>query len=333
MFDLASRQLPLLVVAPASPGDDPIERARRAARPRNTNRSYVSDFRAYEHWCIERPHESIGSPHSLGRYLAALAAVGKASTLRRRLHGINAEFELRFGCRSPGNSPLIREVLTGLLNDAERDPARRRTPKHPAVTEAVRTVCASIDKERDLYDDVSCLLAARDRALILVSYAGALSSGEIASLDCGAIEDVDVGLVVTVNRSDLPRLARRATIHRGAHLDTDPVEALRLWRERARIDAGPIFRAIDPTGQVAATRLTTRAISTAITMRFDRAGFTKALCSSHSLRSGFVAQTARAGARNRDILDATGLRDPRSIAEVASLGRASRPHPGRLLGL
>jgi hypothetical protein len=55
--------------------------------------------------------------------------------------------------------------------------------------------------------------------------------------------------------------------------------------------------------------------------------------SPHSLRSGFVAQTALAGALDAEIMVAAGIRDARSIAEVTNIARRLRRHPARLLGL
>lgn len=162
---------------------------------------------------------------------------------------------------------------------------------------------------------------------------GSALSGELVSIDREDLIDIDAGVQVEVNRSEIASRARRAILVRGNHPQTDPVEAVLTWLRLGEISHGPVFRAVDAYGHVAPNRLTTRAVTDIVKTRFCRAGCNPARFSPRSLRSGFVAQTALAGARDLEIMAAAGIRDARSIAEVTKIARRLRYHPARLLGL
>src|ERR671936_1175845 len=84
----------------------------------------------------------------------------------------------------------------------------------------------------------------RDRALLLLGFAGAFRRTELVSLDVADLEFTRAGLIVTVRRSktDQEGKSRRLGIPFGSSEATCPVRSLQAWLEVARISDGPVFR-------------------------------------------------------------------------------------------
>jgi site-specific recombinase XerD len=66
---------------------------------------------------------------------------------------------------------------------------------------------------------------------------------------------------------------------------------------------GPIFRAINKAGTVAAERLTDRSVANIVKSYAGRAGFDASTFSGHSLRSGFLTSAAAKGASISKMMD------------------------------
>ncbi len=81
---------------------------------------------------------------------------------------------------------------------------------------------------------------------------------------------------------------------------------MRTWIDIARIDAGPVFRAVDRHGNIADKPLSDRAVANIIKRRSGRLGHDAADYAGHSLRRGFSTQASRNGAAERTISRTTG---------------------------
>jgi integrase len=85
------------------------------------------------------------------------------------------------------------------------------------------------------------LRALRNRAIILLGFAGAFRRSELVALNVEDIEEVPEGLLIHIRRSktDQEGLGRKLAIPRGEI--ACPVAALRVWREAAAITSGALF--------------------------------------------------------------------------------------------
>ena len=143
----------------------------------------------------------------------------------------------------------------------------------------------------------------RERALLLLGFAGAFRRSELVALDVADIAETETGLLVTIRRSKTDQDGEGATIAIPRGDVACPARALREWLDAAGIEAGPIFRPINKASTVSGERLTDRSVANIVKAYAERAGFDANLFSGHSLRSGFLTSAAAKGASIFKMLD------------------------------
>ena len=136
----------------------------------------------------------------------------------------------------------------------------------------------------------------RDRALLLIGFAGVLRSSELATINFIDIERVRERIILTIRRSktDQDGVGRRIGIPFGRTIHC-PVRALETWLSAARIGDGPVFRPVDRHVRVSLSRLSGEAVSLIVRGRMTAAGFDTTGYSGHSLRAGFATSATRTG--------------------------------------
>ena len=93
----------------------------------------------------------------------------------------------------------------------------------------------------------------RDRALVLIGFAGAFRRSEIATIDFADLSFQKDGLVIDLKKSktDQEGSGRKVGIPWGLEESTCPVRALILWLAESKITGGFVMRAIDRHGRIA----------------------------------------------------------------------------------
>lgn len=180
------------------------------------------------------------------------------------------------------------------------------------------------------------LLGARDRALLLVGFAGAFRRSELVGLDLSDLEWRSEGVVITLRRSktDQEGAGNRKGLAFGRHPETCPVRALSTWLEAASIVEGPIFRGVNRHGELLPGRLTDRQVARMVKKRAAEAGIahTEALAG-HSLRAGLATSAAMAGVSERDIMRQTGHRSVGMVRRYIREGELFRGNASASVGL
>lgn len=153
----------------------------------------------------------------------------------------------------------------------------------------------------------STVKEARDRALLLLGFAGGFRRSELVGLARADIERVRQGLVITLrfSKTDQEGAGRRIGIPHGRTRHC-PVAALDAWLALSGIETGPIFRPVDRHSHVAPERLSGEAVSLVIRERVAAAGIDPTGFSGHSLRAGFATSAAQAGVSTLKIRAQTG---------------------------
>ena len=328
--------LPAHVTLPSSLVDEAGDRARayvRAARSENTRRAYAADWRNFNAWATSAGLTPLpASPETVGLYLAAEAGRLRPGTLARHLVAITAAHRAA-GHPLDTRAPAIRETLTGI----KRTHGTNQSGKAPAV---VADLKAMIEAQPDT------LAGLRDRALLLLGFAGALRRSELVSLDVEDLDFTSDGLVVTLRRSktDQEGQGRQIGVPYGRRLTTCPVRSLQSWLEVAGITSGAIFREItrgdriatayvDKLGRQRGLRLSDKTVALIVKRAAKAAGFDPNIYAGHSLRSGLATSAAAAGASERSIMATTGHRSVQMIRRYIRTGELFRENATAIVGL
>lgn len=268
----------------------------------NTRLAYAADLAAFHAWGGTLP----ASPELVAAYLADHADILAGATLLRRLASISKAHNAR---------QLPNPVLTGLVRATMR--GIRRTRKKPS--RAARPL---------LRDDLFTVLDTiggtsvrdcRDRALILLGFAGGFRRSELVGLDVEDLAWRPQGIVVNLRRSktDQTGEGRLVGVPHGGSWRGDrhcPVRALERWIAVSEIEHGPLFQSVSRHGVTSRARLSAGAVSLIIKQRVTEAGFDPTKFSGHSLRAGFVTSAAMAGVPTCKIRMQTGHASDASLS-------------------
>jgi integrase len=217
----------------------------------------------------------------------------KVSTLTRRLAALSVAHKAK-GFPNPAASPLVRATMRGI----RRGHGAAQRQAKPLLREDLFVVLGTLgDRLKDL----------RDRALLLIGFAGGLRRSELAAIDVIDLERVREGIILTIRRSktDQDGVGRKIGIPFGRTIHC-PVRALENWLSAARIEHGAIFRPVDRHGRVSVGRLSGEAVSLILRHRMAAAAFDPSGYSGHSLRAGFATSATRAGVSTFKIRQQTG---------------------------
>ncbi|HVA91973.1 MAG TPA: hypothetical protein VNL71_19270, partial [Chloroflexota bacterium] len=234
--------------------DDPLYETARsatefigAAKADATRRAYKSDWNDFAAWC--RGHGLAflpAQPETVALYISALAKPSngerprKPSTITRRLTAITARHKVE-GLDSPAamRHPLVADALHGIRRKLGTAP----TMKRPLTREKIVKMIASLEGP---------IAAARDKALLLVGFAGSLRRAELAALRVEHIQRHRKGITITIpySKTDQEKKGREVEILYGVHDRTCPILALDNWLKIAGIQDGYVLRRVGRHGNV-----------------------------------------------------------------------------------
>ena len=250
----------------------------RASLADNTQRAYLSDLAHFEAWggSVPASHETIAT------YLAAHADKLSVATLVRRLASLSKAHQER-GLSNPTRSELVRATLRGIKRI-------RRCAQRQAKPLLRDDLLLVLDAMGDGLKDI------RDRALLLIGFAGALRRAELVALDVADTECAPRGIALHLRHSKTDPERRGHKIHI-PHGRTRwcPVATLDAWLAASGISTGAIFRPVDRHGRVHNGRLSGEAVSLVVQERAAAAGLDQTGYSGHSLRAGLATSAAQAG--------------------------------------
>ncbi|MBX2822340.1 MAG: site-specific integrase [Rhodothermaceae bacterium] len=301
------------------------------ARSENTKKSYQSDWAHFTAWCTD--HDLVSMPATMQTvilYITEFADTFKISTLERRLASISQAHKT-----SGHDSPALvsREPLHSVWSGIVRSKSARRDKVAPVLTEDIKLMVSHL--ELDAVSGELTIRSIRDRAILLVGYAGALRRSEIANLIASDLQYTPEGLKILIRKSKTDQVGSGQVLGLtyGAHPSTCPVRAIRSWTKVAQIFEGPVFRAIDRHGNIKDKAITGHSIALIIKKACLRAGLPPEIYSGHSLRAGFATQAAKAGKPERIIMKHTRHKSEKMVREYIRDGELFNDSPTDALGL
>lgn len=286
-----------------------------------TLRAYRSDWRHFEAWCAA--HGLVAMPateETVALYVTDMAETLGTSTLQRRLSSIAQAH------KAQGVAVPTKGAVAFVWQGTKRVKGTAQEGKAPARTDEIRRMVATCE------DD---MLGARDRALLLLGFAGAFRRSELVALDVEDLEFGSAGLTVTIRRSktDQEGAGQRVGIPYGSNPETCPVRNVQAWLEAASIAGGSVFRRVNRWGQVADVRLSDRAVALVVKHRAELTGLDPARFSGHSLRAGLATSAAEAGVGERSIMNQTRHKSLPMVRRYIREGNLFRENAAGHVGL
>lgn len=282
------------------------ERAKRYIRKskaENTIDTYRRAWADFQWYCCERDVAALpASPQTIVDFLTMLADAGaKVSTIQVKLAAL-AYFHRTGGHADPTTHEAVVALMEGIRREKHTAPKRVK----PMVRKKLRAMLPPLQDGN--------LTHLRDRALLLIAFAGAFRSSELVGLNFQDLFWNDEYMTITLRRSKTDQTGAGITkkIPRicGEHSALCPVNALLSWLWKAEINAGPLFRKVDRWGNVSPRRMNRRAVEFIIKRAAAAAGLDPALYAGHSARAGFVTQAVADGVPEYQIQEVTGHKDP-----------------------
>jgi integrase len=221
------------------PSSDQVREFIRASKATNTLRGYQSDWRNFCGWCEgHRQYPLPASPKTVASYIADCTGHLKVGSIQRRLNAI-AEAHKATGLESPTHDPMVKNTMKGIRRTLGTAPVQ----KAPTLTEDIKAMVEATD---------AGLIGVRDRAIVLLGFAGAFRRSELVAMDledCAFRKD---GLTIMLRRSKIDQegTGRKVGIPYGSNPETCPVRNVQTWIEQAGITSGPLFRSINRHGQI-----------------------------------------------------------------------------------
>ena len=295
-----------------------------ASKAPSTLRAYRSDWEHFASWCEGRNVSCLpATPETVALYLVSLAETRRPATMTRRLTSI-AKAHSAAGHGSPASlqHAVVAETLQGI----------RRTL---GTAQPGKTALLTADLVQILAHLPSGLAGARDRALLLLGYTGALRRSELARVRLEDLQWVGEGALLNLpwSKTDQQGQGRKVAVPKGAHRGTCPVAAIENWIEAAGLKEGPIFREVDRHGRVGSVAIHSDTVGAIVKKAVGRAGLEPEGFAGHSLRAGFATQVARNGGSAFDIMRQTGHRSVTTVSRYVREAQIFRDAPASKLGL
>jgi site-specific recombinase XerD len=253
------------------------------SKANNTLRAYQSDFRDFSAFCAKNGLSSMPTqPKIIALYITHLSKSSKFSTLKRRIASISVLHKLK-GHYLDTKHPIIMENLHGI----KRTLGSRQKSKKPILINELKLIIKAIDEEKS-----------RDKALILIGFAGGFRRSELVNIDYEDVEFVIEGVKILIKRSKTDQSGEGSVkaIPYFENKEFCPVIALKDYINEKFVakKKGKVFEISD------------KSVALILKKYAEKAGLDSSKYAGHSLRSGFATTAAEFGAEERSIMAMTG---------------------------
>ncbi len=272
----------------------------KSSKAINTVRAYKSDFKDFGLFCVKNGFKNLPSdPKIVSLYLTYLSSNEvKISTIKRRLVSIGVIHKIK-GHYLDTKHPVIIENLMGI----KRRKGINQKGKKPLLISNLKEIIDVINKGKE--PDLKKL---RNKALLLIGFAGGFRRNELVSLNVEDLEFVFEGLKITLKKSKTDQFGEGFTkgIPHFENSSYCPVKNIRYWLNVSKIKKGPVFIRFSKGTKITNKRLSDQSVALIIKNYLIKGGIDSKEYSGHSLRSGFATSAAEAGAEERSIMAITG---------------------------
>lgn len=291
----------------------------------STRRAYAGDWERFAAWCAANGQQPLpATAATVAGFLVHLHREGKKpSTIQRHKACISKAHQVK-NLETPTDHRKLKSLLKGILRKVGK-----RQKQAPAFTLAeFKRAIRAIDMSRPS--------GLRDRALLLLGFAGAFRREELSGLNIDQLDFRPGELMVSLLSSKSNQLGEHEekAIYYSPDVDTCPLRTLQQWLAYLReqgVTEGPLFRSYRKGGrgtqQLSARRLSVDAINDIVKAHLGPR------YSAHSLRASFVTVAKLNGADDAEVMNQTKHKNSEMIRRYTRVDSVAQYNAGKKLGL
>ncbi|WP_440680309.1 tyrosine-type recombinase/integrase [Candidatus Pelagibacter sp. HIMB1517] len=280
----------------------------RQSRAYNTSRAYKADFKDFINFCKNINKKPIKADiKDVSIYLTYLSKKNlKFSTIKRRLVSIVVANRMA-GNHIDTKHPIINENLKTI----KRKIGAIQIGKKPISLIDLKKIILKLNDNKNININKKI----RDKAIILVGFAGGFRRSELVNLNYQDIEFVKEGVKILLRKSKTDQYSE-GFVKALPHFSNSyfcPVISLKNWLDKSLIKNESVFRKISKSGKISNNQLTDQSVALILKYHMSQANLDPTNFSGHSLRSGFATATANSGADERSIMAMTGHKSTQMV--------------------
>jgi integrase len=342
------------------PALDAVEGNARFERAENTQAAYAHEWRTFVRWASARGLKVMPArPEVVQAYIADVSAHERPRVVKgtrkadapplkplppRKPKGLEvalaaiAHYHKKYNYPSPHDSQVVVEELERIRRRVHVAP----TQKLPLTVDHLEQIVALLEADRrkpggrtNLQRKAAARRAIRDKAMLLVGFAGAFRRDELASLNFSDVAFRPEGLDAALAKSKTDQTGKGfiKAIPKGRE-STCPKRALEDWIASMGVTSGPVFREIDRFNRLVLNTIdrpgmTGDAVARVVKKHVRRIGLDPDRYSGHSLRSGLITAAAEAGRSVHEIMSLSGHKDPATVYVYIRSAQRFESSPGR----
>ena len=279
----------------------------KQSKAHNTSRAYRSDLKDFANFCEKINKEPINADlKDVSIYLTYLAKKFKFSTIKRRLVSIVIANRMA-GYHIDTKNPIINENLKSI----KRKIGAMQIGKKPISLKDLKKIITTLNANKKINENKKI----RDKALLLVGFAGGFRRSELVNINYEDIEFVEEGVKILLRKSKTDQFSEGfiKALPYLSNPDFCPVISMKNWINKSSIVNDSVFRKISKNGKILDNRLTDQSVALILKYHMSQANFNTTNFSGHSLRSGFATETANSGASERSIMAMTGHKSTQMV--------------------
>lgn len=282
----------------------------------NTRTAYSSDIALLRIWLRQQQLADMPlTPATCATYLADLATEYKWATVCRRLAAIRQWHRLHQH-PDPGGDEAVKIVLEGIKRSIGIEPDQAPAFDMTEYKNSIQLIPPTPT-------------GIRDRALLLVGFAGAFRRSELVALNIEGVQFTRDGAVLTYQGSKTNQYGKteQKALFFSPDPDTCPVRVLQDYIHLLGRQTGPLFVRIRKGEQVTVARLSDKQVA-----RVTKAYLGEEY-SAHSLRASFVTIAKLNGADDSQIMQQTKHRTRTMIDRYTRVQQVVKHNAAMKLGL
>lgn len=290
----------------------------------NTIKAYSADWRDFTDWCTYHKVTALpAAPETIVNYINDLADNAKANTVSRRITAIS-ENHIAAGYDRDAN-PAKAGIVRFAISAIRREKGTFQHGKSPILLETVQLLAGNFTA-----DDLPSL---RDKALLLLGFAGAFRRSELVSVQAEDLTFTPQGLLVFIPRAKGDQFGQGSTIAIPFAPDAKicAVRAVKEWLDASGIKAGPLFRPFTKSQTLRPVQLSDKSVALIVKKHIKNAGLDEKDFAGHSLRRGFATSAAQHDIDTLSIMRQTRHKSEKMVHRYIEQGNLFKENPlGRM---